>query len=242
MATIADLSWKESSFLSKFRLFVKSNQKEGKRMRSSNRAVQAEGYSALSSTYYSIVGTGVSTLKNIVRSSRPRVFVPLRLVLWCLTWLPFAGWCFLRMLPLSRRVVKLIGYGGMSEGMIDIHQSILRLWRKDELAKDLISCLLRTESITPHTRGLLSVGLADIYLRRGQREAAYEKIQAAIIQAHKVEETEPLQVVRIYRHAADMLAKLKGDTLQISELRRKASELAEKAGAKDQILKLGKSS
>jgi len=67
MTSIYDLSWSKTSFLAKLQLFFKSQKRERQKMQSDDRQVQAQGYSALSSAYYSIVGTAFSQLKATLR-------------------------------------------------------------------------------------------------------------------------------------------------------------------------------
>src|SRR3989344_5857620 len=154
MNSIYDLSWSETSFLAKLRLFFNSNQHEKKRIRSHDSCVRAEGYSALSSTYYSIVGTAFSQLKA---SLQPKWLAPVRLAAWCFTWLPLATWCHWRMLHLSNHVVELISYEGMSADQCDVRQSILRRRGEYDEAKMCIFSALWRDVEKAHTRGLLRV-------------------------------------------------------------------------------------
>jgi len=236
MKSIYDLSWSETSFLAKLQLFFKSRKQEKEKMQSNNQQVRAAGYSALSGTYYSIVGTAVSQLKAALR---PRLLAPVKVVAWCLTWLPLAAYCYWRMLPLSNRVVELIGYDGMSPEQCDVRQSILRRRGQYEEAKKCIDAALAKNPEKVHTRGLLHVGLAEIYRHEGDWRNTETEVKAAIAEAEKAEKIDPRQAVRIYKHCADLLGWIGGHSPDFSDaLRRKAQELAQATGARDQLLKL----
>lgn len=242
MASIYDLSWGETSFLAKLKLFFKSRKQEGKKIRQSfNRYVLAEGCSALSSTYYSIAGTAFIQLRDVASD----IFgwrawsVPFRLAAWFLTWLPLGAWCYWRMLALSNRVVKLIGYDGMSADQCDIRQSILRRQGLYYEAEKCIHAALAKNPEKAHTRGLLYVGLAEIYRHRGDWQNAEVVVGAALIAAREAERQDPRQAARIYRRCADITDFIDQDNqFRGDQLRRKARELAEAADVKDQLLKL----
>ncbi len=236
MTSIYDLSWGETSFLAKLQLFFKSRKQEKEKMRSSDVRVQAGGCSALSSTYYSIVGTAFSQLKAALR---PKLLAPLNVAAWCLTWLPLTAYCYWRMLPLSNRIVELIGYDGMSADQCDVRQSVLRRRGKYDEAKKCIRAALAKNSEKAHTRGLLHVGLAEIYRHEGDRRNAEAEVRVALAEAAESEKQDPRQASRIYKHCADITDFVKqGDPIPGSQLRRKAQELAQATGARDQLLKL----
>ncbi len=239
MRSIYELSWGETSFLAKMQLFFKSLRRERKRMRSKDPHEQAQGYSALSSTYYSIAGTAFSQLKTILRPKWLVWLAPVRMVVWYLTWLPLGAWCYCRMLPLSDRIIDLIGYEGMSADQCDIRQSILRRRGKYDEAKRCIREALAKNPEEVHTRGLLHVGLADIYKKENQLFKAEVEMQTALKAAEKAEKEDPRQSARIYRHCADISDWFEvGDSILGAELRRRAKRLATDADAKDQILKI----
>jgi tetratricopeptide (TPR) repeat protein len=236
MTSIYDLSWGETSFLAKLQLFSKSRKQEKEKMRSSDARVQAGGYSALSSTYYSIVGTAFSQLKAALH---PKLLAPVKVVLWCFTWLPLAAWCYWRMLPLSNRIIELIGYDGMSADQCDVRQSVLRRRGQYEEAKKCIRAALAKNPEKAHTRGLLRVGLAEIYRHEGDWRNAEAEVRMALAEAAEAEKQDPRQAARIYKHCADITDFVEqGDPLPGSQLRRKAQELAQATGARDQLLKL----
>ncbi len=236
MTTIYDLSWSETSFFAKVQLFFKSRKREKERMRSSHRRTQAHGYSALSSTYYGIFGTASARLKTTLR---PLWLTPVRIAVWCFTWLPLAAWCYWRMLPLSDRVVELIGYEGISADQCDVRQSILRRRGHYDEAKRCIHAALAKHPEKAHTRGLLRVGLADIYRHQGDRESARGEVHAALLNAAFAEKDDPRQAARIYKHCADISSFVEqGDPFPGNQLRAKAQTLAQATGAKDQLLKL----
>jgi tetratricopeptide (TPR) repeat protein len=238
MTSIYDLSWSETSFLSKLQLFFKSRRQEKEKMRSNDRRVRAEGYSALSSTYYSIVGTAFSQLKMTLR---PKWLAPVKVAAWCLTWLPLAAYCYWRMLPLSNHIVEIIGYDGMSAGQCDVRQSVLRRRGRYEEAKKCIRAALAKNPEKVHTRGLLHVGLAEIYRHEGDWRNAEAEVQTALAEAAKAEKQDPRQAARIYKHCADITDFVEqGDPIPGSQLRRKAQELSRLTAARDQLLKLFK--
>jgi tetratricopeptide (TPR) repeat protein len=239
MTSIYDLSWGETSFLAKLQLFLKSQKQEKEKMQSNDRQVQAQGYSALSSTYYSIVGTAFSQLKATLRPKWLMWLAPFRIMLWGFTWLPLTAWCYWQMLSLSNRMVELIGYEGMSADQCDVRQSVLRRRGQYEEAKRCIQAALAKNPEKAHTRGLLRVGLAEIYRHEGDWSNAETEVKNALAEAEKAEKQDPRQAARIYRHCADITDFVEqGDPIPASQLRRKAQELAHSAGAQDQLLKL----
>lgn len=236
MKSIYDLSWGGTSFLAKLELFFKSRKQENKKICSADAWAQAGGCSALSSTYYSIVGTAFSQLKVALGS---KLLAPVKVVVWCFMWLPLAAYCYWRMLPLSNRVVELIGYDGMSADQCDVRQSVLRRRGQHDEAKKCIQAALVKNPEKAHTRGLLHVGLAEICWRDGDRQSARNEVRAAIAEATEAERQDPRQAARIYRHCADLFGLVGGnDCYPTVELRRKAHELAQMVGAHDQLLKL----
>ncbi|OHA82774.1 MAG: hypothetical protein A2937_02995 [Candidatus Yonathbacteria bacterium RIFCSPLOWO2_01_FULL_47_33b] len=236
MASIYDLSWNETSFLAKLQLFSKSRKQENKKMQSNDRQVRAEGYSALSSTYYSILGTAFSQLKAALR---PKLLAPVKVAAWCLSWLPLATYCYWRMLPLSNRIVEILGYNSMSADQCDVRQSVLRRRGQYDEAKKCIRAALAKNPEKAHTRGLLHVGLAEIHWHEGDKRSARSEVYAALAEVEEAEKQDPGQAVRIYKHCADLFGQVGGnDRHPTADLRRKAQELAQATGARDQLLKL----
>jgi len=238
MDKIYDLSWNKDSFIEKLSLFFKSNWKERKRIKSHDNRVRAQGYSALSSTYYSIVGTAYAQFKKIFKSRR---FLLIKLPLFCFTWGILAYWCNIRMLFLSNKVFKLSGgYKNMTTGMCDIRQSILRKRGRYLEAGECIKVGLLKSKVETHTLCLLNIGLAEIYKHYGNQMKTQRYVNDALEIAEQVEETNLQQVVRIYKHCANLVDWLEmGNPLPGRKLREKAEELAVKINAKDQILKIG---
>lgn len=236
MTSIYDLSWGETSFLAKLELFFRSQKLAKLKMQSGDERVRAQGCSAFSSTYYSIVGTAVSQLRATLR---PKWLIPVRIAAWCCTWLPLAVWCYWRMLYLSDRVVQLIGYEGMSADECDVRQSILRRRGRYEEAKKCIEAALAKNPEKAHTRGLLHVGLAEIYSYEHNRFGMGAQMREALVEAMEAEKQDPRQAARIYRDCADIASLIThGDLFLAAELRRRAQLLAKATGAKDQLLKL----
>lgn len=236
MTSIYHLSWGRTSFLAKLQLFFKSQKQEKEKMQSSDQRVQAKGYSALSSTYYSIIGTALSQFRATLRPTWLVWLAPVRIVAWCLTWLPLAMWCYWRMLPLSDRIVEIVGYEGMSADQCDVRQSILRRRGQYDEAKKCILAALAKNPEKAHTRGLLRVGLAEIYRHEGDWRNAGKEVRTALTEAEKAESEDPRQATRIYRHCADIIKQ--GDSILGGQLRQKAEALAHATDAQDQLLKL----
>lgn len=231
------LSWNEASFSSKLALFFQSGKDQKKKIGSASPKTRAKGYSALSSTYYSIVGTAFCQLKMFWQH-KPRFVGLAWIFLWCLTWLPLAAWCYWRMLHLSNKVVALIGYHRMSPEQCDIRQSILRRRGKyDEAQKCIESISDKIESLT--TRALLLLGLADIHRVRGDRESVKKSVTSALMYVSPVEEEDSHQAIRIYRNAAGLLDFAEGkDSKAAHDCRKKAAVIAARCAAVDQLLKL----
>ena len=239
MTSIYDLSWSKTSFLSKLELFLKSQKREEQKIQSDDPILQAEGLSALSSTYYSIVGTAFSQLKATLRPRWLVWLAPVRVVVWCFTWLPLATWCYFRMLTLSNRMVEVVGYDKMSADQCDIRQSILRRRNRLAEAKECIAVAFGKNPEKAHTRGLLHAGLAEIYKTEGNWREAEAKVQLAVKEAEEAEKQDPRQAARIYRHCASVADFFEmGDPIPGSRLRRKAETLLQSIGATDQLLKL----
>jgi len=143
------------------------------------------------------------------------------------------------MLSLSDRIVELIGYEGMFADQCDVRQSVLRRRGQNEEAKKCIRAAFAKNPKNAHTRGLLHVGLAEIYRHKGDWRNAETEVQAALTAAAEAETQDPRQTARIYRHCVDITDFVEeGDPIPGSQLRRKAQVLAQATGAQDQLLKL----
>ena len=150
-----------------------------------------------------------------------------------------SAYCYWRMLPLSNRIVELIGYNDMSAEQCDVRQSVLRRRDQYDEAKKCIRAALAKNPEKTHTRGLLRVGLAEIYRHEGDWRNAEAEVRTALTEAAEAEKQDPRQAARIYKHCADITDFVEqGDPLPGSQLRRKAQELAQATGARDQLLKL----
>lgn len=243
MADIFNLSWSRTSFFSKLLLLGKSVWRERGRVNSFDARIKADGYSALSSTYYSIVGTAGAYF-GILAKSRPSVpiaghaLVLARLCAALATWLPLGAWCWWRMLYLSNRVVELIGYERMSAAQCDIRQSILRLRKRPDEARVCINHGLSKRDAELHTLGLLYAGLADVEMREGNAGSAADMIRSALAYAARAEAANARQAARIYRQCAGVSERLAESDFSAPKLRAKAESLARATGASDQLLKL----
>jgi len=205
MLSIYYLSWNETSFFAKLLLFFKLRRQEKQKIRAGNPMIQAEGYSTLSSSYYNIAGTAMAQFKKMLK---PKWLAPIRILLWCFSWLPLTAWCFLWMLSLSNRVVKLIGYKGMSAEQCNIQQSILRHYGWFKEAKQCIELALIKSPAKIHTTGLLQVGLAETFIREKDFKNARYAMYFAIEVAEKSVKEEPNQAIIIFRHCASIADRL----------------------------------
>ncbi len=262
---IYDLSWNKKTFLAKVQLFFRSRKREREKIKSTNRQVQAQGYSTLSSTYYSIVGTAFSQFKEILR---PKWLAPVRVVMWSFTWCPLATWCYWRMLPLSNHVIEILGYEGMSADQCNVRQSILRQQGRYTEARKCINVGINKNPEKAHTRGLLHVGLAEILWCKDWKSKEDKvinwvnvetEVDKAFTEVKESEKEDSLQAMRLYHHCADLIDSLEGEypcqamqlyyhcveiiyylkrkDLSGSQLREKAQTLAKEADARDQLSK-----
>lgn len=243
MTSTYDLSWNRTSFLSKLKLFFRSRKDAKEKLRKEYRFARAEGYSDLSSVYYSIAGTAFCQLKAIFWPTWLILLAPIRLPLWYLTWLPLGAWCYWRMLPLSDRLIELIGYNGATPEQCDVRQSILRRRGKYDEAKRCIQAAFAMKTDSVHTIGHLHTGLASIYLREDNHQGVEIEVSAALDAADIVMDYDIRQAARIYRNCADILSGLGGDNeadniFLSDQLREKAKALCESVDARDQALKL----
>ncbi len=237
--TTSELSWNKVSFLAKLQLYFKSTNDFKMKVWSANILERAEAYSALSSCYYSIVGTGIAHFKNIFRDDWKFFLFPVLTVIWFLTWFPLVLGCYINMLRYSNQVVKLIGYDTMTVDQLDIRQSILRCTFQYKEAKSCIYLALKKNPEKPHTRGLLNVGLAEILIKDGDRMSAKFELARAVTEAKVSEEDNPQQAVRIYRHCARLYFRLNDNFIIDGELcLHKARTIALKIEAMDQVIKM----
>ena len=242
MEKIYDLSWNKSGFFAKLQLFFASIQRERKKMKSGIVRERIGGYSALSSTYYSIVGSTFAQFKTIFLPKRmvllAPILVPIRLTWFICSWFPLGAWCYYRMLPVSDKMLQIAGgYQNLSVSQCDIRQSILR---KRERLSEAMTCIdsAFNKKLSGHSFALLLVGKAGVLERQGGREN-FSEIKGLIYQAieiaEKVEGDEPQQAIRIYRNCANLVKRI-GEDGEL--LRKKAKQLAERVDAKDQLAKL----
>lgn len=237
MPSIDELSWNRVTFKDKFALFLTARRACRDGLQSDDPTVRAAAYSSLSSTYYSIAATAFAQLWLALQR---QWLAPARIVLWCLTWLPLGLWCYGRMLPLSNRVVQLIGYDDMSPDQCDIRQSILRRRGEYTEAHTCIQKALAKQPEKAHTRGLLHVGLAYLHLRTENKDRVRQEVYEALTEGLAAEQEDPRQAARIYRHCADLADSLcPHDPSQGNRLRNAARQLAEATASNDQRLKLG---
>lgn len=225
--SVDDLSWNADSFWAKVRLFFASYRENWASITSGNAASQSAASSALSSTFYSIVGTAAAKLRQAHGQ-------PDSLIVWALSWGPLAAYCYLAMQWHSNAVDI------RTAEQADIRQSILRRTRRYAEAITLIREFY--ENSAGHTRGLLAIGLADCYGHVDHLASSKERtkyINAAIGVAQSIENDSPAQTARILRGAAKLKME-DGEPVDAMTLSAWAKRLAETIGAKDQVLKAGK--
>ncbi len=240
MNSVYDLSWSKDSFWAKFDLFTRSIDESALLIDSADTLKRSDGYSALSSTYYSIAGTTAAKLGSLFRIRWSLLLLPLSLPLFFLTWLPLGAWCYFRMLPLSDKALACAGgYDNFSADKCDIRQSILRKRRRYVSAAACISRGLAKEGVLPHTRALLCVGLADVYLYVKDYQLVQSNVKSALKNIREIEGYDPRQAIRIYKGCAQIADTLGMAAPNGNTLRRRARELAESLNAKDQLLKMG---
>lgn len=231
MKKIYDLSWNKDGFFDKVSLVKKSRQ-EVKVAKTNNKVGTL---SALSSTYYSVAGTAIAQLRSKTQLSWKSLLLPL----WFVTWLPLGAWCYWRMLPISNKALRIAGeYQNLSVSQCDDRQSILR--RRGQLDEALF-CINSTFYKEPvgHTLALLLVGKADVLERQNKEWGNFSEIKGLIYRAldiaKEIESDEPQQAIRIYRNCANLVERIGEDG---SLLRKKAKQIAQRVGAKDQLLKI----
>jgi hypothetical protein len=230
------LSWNETSFPAKFRLWRRSSRHEGRKIRSGDPVQKASGCIALASTCYSVKCTAFAHLKNIFSGKIAGGTFVVRLVAWVFTWGPLAMWCHFHDLRLARTTLDIRG-NLVSADECDICQSIFASHRDWERAAACITAGLSKDP-KPHTKGLLRASLAKIHAQKGNWSEASVQIDQAVDAALKAEDYDQAQAARIYRKCADAADQIhRCGPFSGEELRRIARLLADRVGAKDQLLK-----
>jgi hypothetical protein len=238
--SIYKLSWDKSSFLAKFDLFTRSIDQSAELVCSEDTLKRSDGYSALSSTYYSIAGTVAAKFRSLFHLRWSLLLLPATVPLFLLTWLPLGGWCYFRMLPLSDKALACAGgYDNFSADKCDVRQSILQKRKKLGAAVNCIFVGLKKPNISHHTKAFLYLGLASAKLTSGDKLFAEESLKWSLGLVGVVQEYNKNQAIRIYKKAAELAGKLDSFIPAPVTLRRRAKELAENIDAKDQLLKMG---
>jgi|GEM_PF-1403522 len=234
---VYERSWYKDSFWSKFTLLLDSHKNVAHLTSSDDTMERSDGYSSLSSTYYSIAGTAFSYIRYFYKPVWLLPVFPLRVVLWGL----LGAFCYWRMLPLSDKALACAGgYRNFSADKCDVRQSVLR---KRGRFEDAAICCLNGQGkpdVSPHTRALLDLGLADAHIHLGNNnEYAERNVKRAVELVEEVKQYDKKQAIRIYKKAAELGEKIKLSVPAPETLRRQAKELAKEVGAKDQLLKMG---
>lgn len=237
MDSAYDLAWKHTSLRSKLLLIEKSRDLEFWKIVSDNVAAQAQGHSALSSTYYSVAGTGVSKLLSYRNQGFKTFFL---ISCWLLSWFPLVITSLILMKKHSDKVEDLLGKD-MSADQCDVRQSILFRLRKYDKAIEIGLLGLSKMPLSTHTEGLLHSVLAKGYIRKKETyPEALNSIYVALKKASETEAQQPLQASRIYKHIGDTFLLHQDNEvnrLGAEEWYKKSSALAKKYGAMDQTLK-----
>lgn len=196
-------------------------------------------HSAMSSTYYTIAGTAMAKLQEI-KASKNKFFALVKFFFWLMTWLPLGAFCYFRMLSHSNKVFRLIGYDGMTADMCDIRFCILKACRRFEEAIECADIGLRKPDIQIHTYVMLRLGQLEIICTGPGPDATRDAVLSIYEENfQRMSPTEPQQAIRIARTCARILRQI-GFESKASEVEKDAQQLAEKIGASDQALKIGK--
>lgn len=195
---------------------------------------RAGALSSFSSLHYSAAGNAHARASKRSRLSARRWF-----------WYLRGAYHLLLARSYSWKLVREVGLESMTADQLDIRQSILRKMRaRPQAILECINAALR-KNPSPHCKALLLVGEAHALERRalardrpGRIVIAEQDIKRACELAAGVEDSEPAQVARVYRAAAGFWERRKNLNRAVY-LRVKARELAARAGAEDQLLKMG---
>lgn len=253
---IYDLSWNEDSFRAKWRLFKKSRRKFDDALNTAEKMAYApakrmrgDACFAFASSYHSIAGTAASQVKGHAQALRDPQFPPiagLYLLGDVFTWMWLGRFCYFRELPIAHEGYRLLSWEGMNANQCDIYQSVLRAHRKYAWAETCIRVGLNKEP-SAHTRGLLNVGIADIYYHGGAHRNAPVKgpLKAALQAAQEAQERgeDSNQIIRIYGKCAKLARKLTEEDraslpMTPGEMEEKSKTLLQETRARDQELKL----
>ena len=230
------LSWDDDTFFGKVKLLLSSYKKEREKIDSQNPYTKGAGYSALSSTCFSIANTAKAKLKA---SFSPWYLAPFKLTICLFTWVPLGAFCFFWMLPLSNKVEEILGCESMSANQCDIRQSVLRAWHFYRKALNCAQWGLAKKDISTHTIALLHLGMSDIYLKIKCPFTAEEHLLEVTHKIEKIKKENPRQAVRIYKKSAFLYQKIHGhESIKAKTLLKKAEKLAKEIGAKDQLTKI----
>ena len=197
-----------------------------------------EAYSGLSSTYYSAAGHAYARLRQ--------TFSP--------HWAVRAWYCMQLAVDYSDKMVENAGgVHALTVDQLDIRQSIYRKAakmlfgkkRRREFTIEALRCIrlgLDEKNAQGHARGLLLVGLIDIHTQKNpvSISAPHNIVREWIHEAHNIaEETapdDPNQASRIFNGCAVGFERV-GNSIFATKARKRARELSESTGAKDQLLK-----
>ncbi len=181
-------------------------------------------YSMLSSTCYSIAGTAHKRTEG-------------RSILLVSHWYVLGGLCYLLMEPIANRMMRVAG--GMkitTADQLNIYQSIKRRRGKDAEALSAIIMALGKNEMSPHTRGLLLVGKADIAVALGGVEVALNDLSQAATIAKEGIDLKVEQRASIFKGISRVFRRMRHFE-EAEAFRRKAIATGEECGARDQIAK-----
>jgi len=215
---------------------------------------------ALASTCYSICGSALAELKSLKGflkspSLLSKLFSIFGFVWFAIAWLPLVTVCYSIMAIISSTLAIRDCSKFMTSEECDILQSILR--KRGDYGEAFMCVMDGLNNLTGedrqlHTRSLLLLGKAEcqyFFLEKKivddpelNEYGKYQLIPIMIAEALKdikrIEKNQQHQAIRIYRQAADLYGRIYKDTEEECILRAKAKSLAEKIGAKDQLMKV----
>lgn len=228
--SVSELSWKRSDVWAKWKLYWLMNEHRFSFWRHRHDPLKrVAAYTAISSTYYSILATGKRQYDSVVH-------YPFRLIAWVLTWGPLMTLCVFRLELLSDSALEAVGgdYSKLTADQCDVRQSILRSLGKWERAKEAIEAGLKDVNAKPHTLALLYLGKAEIALNEGHWQSVPGLLSIVESHAQHIPLREVGQRARVYRKAA----RLSPDPNEGLKFWMKAEDVVRTHGLEDQLLKL----
>lgn len=228
--SVSELSWKRSDVWAKWKLYWLMNEHRFSFWRHRHDPLKrVAAYTAISSTYYSILATGKRQFDSVVHH-------PFRLIAWVLTWGPLMFLCRMNIGLASDQALEAVGgdYSKLTADQCDVRQTILRFLKRWNEAKLAIEAGLKDVNAKPHTLALLYLGKAEIALNEGHWQVVPGLLSIVESHAQLIPLREAGQRARVYRKAA----KLSPDPNESNKFWMRAQEVVRAHDLKDQFLKL----